>query len=60
MRVTNATVNLRPINVVQFDTLSEALKTLPESLILSWINTVYRNNQMVLFSDALRDASRGK
>jgi hypothetical protein len=53
-----ATVNLYPINVTEFDTVSEALTVIPESLVLQWINAGWRNTQMRAAADAVFQAER--
>lgn len=47
--------NLKPINVMQFDSVSEAQTILPEALLLQFINSAYRNLQMIKFLDAMKE-----
>lgn len=53
MKLQEATVNLRRFNITQFATIEEATQNLPPELVLSWINTCWRNTQMLKISDAL-------
>ena len=54
MTTKTKTINLRPFNVTQFDSLDEALKTIPEELALKYINYGWNNTQMTKLVDALR------
>lgn len=54
MKLIAVKVNLRDVNITQFDSLREAFDTLPKALILHWLNLNWRTTQMHTIVSAMR------
>lgn len=53
-------INLAPYDVTQFDSIQEALQTIPEHVVLRWINYAWRMYYVTTVVNCEREARKEK
>lgn len=54
MKHASERIHLRDVKITQFESVAEAMQILPEALLLHYINSAWKNTQILKLSDAMK------